>query len=440
MSFLPFIDKLDDQCIRNMIVFLLSGHYIWDTYLSIRQYKVAVNAVDIPEQLKGIMKTEEYTKARHYSIAKLKYGFVKEFQANVINILMIYSNFFAIIWNYTETINPFLDEVSTSCLWLIILQLINTIIDLPFSIYYTFVLEEEFGFNKQTAGFFVWDKMKQFVVFEIISSTIASIVIVVVKNGGDYFFIWLWIVVGVNTLLLLTIYPAVIAPLFDKYTPLPDGELRTEIEALASSLKFPLTQLYVVEGSKRSSHSNAYFYGLFKSKRIVLFDTLLAKDDGSGCKDEEILAVLSHELGHWSRSHTIKNLILVQVNLFLLFAIFAATFKNPTLYTALGFYKTKPVLVGMFVVLQYVTMPYNTIISFLMTVLSRKFEFEADDFAVQLNKGKPLEKALVKLNKDNSGFPVHDWLYSAWHYSHPPLLQRIEVLREGVKKFEIKNK
>ncbi|XP_066141674.1 CAAX prenyl protease 1 homolog [Euwallacea fornicatus] len=440
MSFLPYIDKLDDQCIKNLIVILLSGHYIWDTYLSIRQYKVAVNAVDIPEQLKGIMKTEEYTKARHYSIAKLKYGFVKEFQSNIINILMLYSNFFAIIWNYTVSINPFSDEVSTSCIWLTLLQLINTIIDLPFSIYYTFVLEEKFGFNKQTAGFFAWDKIKQFVVFEVISSTIASIVIVVVKNGGDYFFIWLWVVVGVNTLILLTIYPALIAPLFDKYTPLPDGELRTEIEALASSLKFPLTQLYVVEGSKRSSHSNAYFYGLFKSKRIVLFDTLLAKDDGSGCKDEEILAVLSHELGHWSRSHTIKNLILVQVNLFLLFAIFAATFKAPKLYTALGFYKTKPVLVGMFVVLQYVTMPYNTIISFFMTVLSRKFEFEADDFAVQLNKGKPLEKALVKLNKDNSGFPVHDWLYSAWHYSHPPLLQRIEVLREGVKKFEIKNK
>lgn len=384
------------------------------------------------------MKKDEYTKARDYSIAKLKFGFVKDFQSIIINTLVIHQGFLAQVWDVTEILNPFFDEVSTSCIWLVILQLLSTIVDLPFTIYYTFVLEEKFGFNKQTAGFFVWDKIKQFAVMQIITAMIASVVIVVVKNGGDYFFIWLWGVVGAITLILLTIYPAVIAPLFDKYSPLPDGELRTEIEALASSLKFPLTELYVVEGSKRSSHSNAYFYGLFKSKRIVLFDTLLAKDDGSGCKDDEILAVLSHELGHWSRNHTIKNLVIVQINLFLLFTVFGAIFKYPKLYTALGFYRSKPVLVGLFVVLQYVMMPYNTVLSFLMTVLSRKFEFEADDFAVQLGKGAALERSLLKLNKDNSGFPVHDWLYSVWHFSHPPLLQRIEALREGVKRFEAK--
>lgn len=404
------------------------------------QFGVARNAEEIPEQLKDVMKIEEYTKARNYSIAKLKFGFIKDLQSILVNTILIYHGFIAQIWDFTETINPFFDEVSTSCIWLIILQFINTLNELPFQIYYTFVLEERFGFNKQTPGFFVWDKIKQFILFQIICSMVVSIMIVVVKNGGDYFFIWLWAVVGLITLILLTIYPAVIAPLFDKYTPLPKGPLRTDIESLASSLKFPLTQLYVVEGSKRSSHSNAYFYGLFKSKRIVLFDTLLAKEDGSGCKDDEILAVLSHELGHWSRNHTIKNLIIVQVNLLLLFSVFGATFKYPKMYTALGFYKSKPVLVGLFVVFQYVMLPYNTLLSFLMTILSRKFEFEADDFAVQLNKGKALEKALLKLNKDNSGFPVYDWLYSVWHYSHPPLLQRIDALREGVKRFEAKKK
>lgn len=417
-----------------LVNFLLSNFYI------LLQFGVAKNAEEIPEQLKDVMKKDEYTKARNYSIAKLKFGFVKDLQSILINTFLIYHDFIAQVWDFTESINPFLDEVSTSCIWLIILQFINTINELPFQIYYTFVLEERFGFNKQTPGFFVWDKIKQFIIFQIICSMIVSIIIVVVKNGGDYFFIWLWAVVGLITLILLTIYPAVIAPLFDKYTPLPDGPLRSDIESLASSLKFPLTQLYVVEGSKRSSHSNAYFYGLFKSKRIVLFDTLLAKEDGSGCKDDEILAVLSHELGHWSRNHTIKNLIIVQVNLLLLFSVFGATFKYPKMYTALGFYKSKPVLVGLFVVFQYVMLPYNTLLSFLMTILSRKFEFEADDFAVQLNKGEALEKALLKLNKDNSGFPVYDWLYSVWHYSHPPLLQRIDALRDGVKRFEAKKK
>ncbi|CAG9766508.1 unnamed protein product [Ceutorhynchus assimilis] len=437
---LDLINSLTDQSVCNIIIFLLWADYIWETYLSIRQYGVATKADQIPPQLKDVMKKDEYDKARNYSIAKLQFGFIKDFQSILINTYVIHQGFLASVWEYTESINLFNDEVSTSCIWLVILQLITTVLDLPFTIYYTFILEEKFGFNKQTPGFFIWDKIKQFFVFQMITAMIASVVIVVVKNGGDYFFIWLWAVVGVITLLLLTIYPAVIAPLFDKYTPLPDGPLRTDIETLASSLKFPLTQLYVVEGSKRSSHSNAYFYGLFNSKRIVLFDTLLAKDDGSGCKDDEILAVLSHELGHWSKNHTIKNLIIVQVNLFLLFTVFGTIFKYPKLYTALGFYNTQPVLVGLFVVLQYVMMPYNTILSFLMTILSRQFEFEADDFAVQLNKGVALESALLKLNKDNSGFPVHDWLYSVWHYSHPPLLQRIEALRKGIKRFNAKQK
>nr|AEE63649.1 unknown [Dendroctonus ponderosae] len=416
MSLLSFIDKLDDQCIRYVIILLLWADYIWETYLSIRQFGVAKSTVQIPHQLKDVMKNDEYEKARNYSIAKLKFGFVKQFHSIIINTVVIHQGILAEIWRFTEGINPFMDEVSTSCIWLVLLQLMTTLLDLPFTIYYNFVLEEAFGFNKQTAGFFVWDKIKQFLVLQIITTMVASIVIVVVKNGGDFFFIYLWAIVGVLTLVLLTIYPAVIAPLFDKYNRLAEGELKSDIEALAASLKFPLTDLYVVEGSKRSSHSNAYFYGLFKSKRIVLFDTLLAKDDGSGCDNDEILAVLSHELGHWSRNHNIKNLVIGQVNLFLLFTVFGVTFKYPKLYTALGFYRSKPVLVGLFVVLQYVMMPYNTVLSFLMTVLSRKFEFEADDFAVQQNKGVALERSLLKLNKDNSGFPVHDWLYSVWHF------------------------
>lgn len=382
------------------------------------------------------MSKEEFQKAKDYSIAKLKYGLLKDTHSIILTSAVIYYGLLATAWDYSESINPIKGEVTTSCIWLFILSLASTILDLPLNIYYTFVLEEKYGFNKQTAGFFVWDKIKAFFVSQIITAMISSVVIVIIKNGGPYFFIWLWAVVCVISMILLTIYPAVIAPLFDKYTPLPEGELRTQIENLASQLKFPLTQLYVVEGSKRSSHSNAYFYGLFKSKRIVLFDTLLAKDDGTGCNNAEILAVLSHELGHWSHSHIIKNLVVMQVNLFLLFAGFSVMFKYPLLYKAVGFYKMQPVLVGLFIVLQYVMMPYNTLLNFLMTCLSRKFEFEADNFAVNLGKADPLEKALLQLNKDNLGFPINDNWYSAWHHSHPPLLERIAVLRESASKLK----
>lgn len=332
------------------------------------------------------MNKETFDKARNYTIARLKYGFFKDTFGIVLNTIVLYYNILSLFWGYANNISPYQGEVSTSCLWLLLLSTASTIIDLPLSIYHTFVLEEKFGFNKQTARFFIWDKIKAFIISQTITLMISSIIIVIIKNGGNYFFVWLWAVVCVISLLLLTIYPAVIAPLFDKYTPLPEGELRQQIEALAMQLKFPLTQLYVVEGSKRSSHSNAYFYGLFKSKRIVLFDTLLAKDDGSGCNNEQILAVLSHELGHWSHNHIIKNLVLMQVNLFLLFAGFSFMFKYKPLYAAVGFINIQPVLVGLYVVLQYILMPYNTLLSFLMTCLSRKFEFQADEFAVNLKK------------------------------------------------------
>jgi STE24 endopeptidase len=253
------------------------------------------------------------------------------------------------------------------------------------------------------------------------------------RLSDEYFFVWLWIVVCAICFIMYTIYPSLIAPLFDKYTPLPEGELRTRIENLASQLKFPLTQLYVVEGSKRSSHSNAYFYGLFNSKRIVLFDTLLAKDDGTGCNNDEIVAVLSHELGHWHFNHITKNFLALQINLFLLFAGFSYLFKFPAIYKALGFYNTQPVLVGLYIVVQYVMLPYNAFLSFVLTCLSRRFEFQADSFAVALGNAPHLVSALVQLNKDNLGFPIYDYLYSSWHHSHPPLLERIEAIRSGGK-------
>jgi len=259
-------------------------------------------------------------------------------------------------------------------------------------------------------------------------------------------------------LFLMTVYPDFIAPLFDKYTPMPEGDLRTAIEDLAASVEFPLYKLFVVEGSKRSSHSNAYFYGFYKFKRIVLFDTLLeeeerkklmteddkkAEEDKSvgengddkkktktGCNNKEIVAVLGHELGHWKLNHVMKNIIIGQVQIFLMFALFAYLSKSKPLYEAFGFTDSQPVLIGLMIVLQYITAPYSAVIGFLMSVLSRHFEFQADEFAAKLGKAADLAGALVKLNNDNLGFPIYDWLYSAWHHSHPPVLERMEALKK----------
>ena len=332
---------------------------------------------------------------------------------------------------------------------------ISTIIDLPWSLYSTFVLEEKHGFNKQTLGFYAKDKVKKFFVSQAIMAPLLGTAIYIIKSGGDYFFIYLWLFCFVVTLLLMTVYPDYIAPLFDKFEPLPEGRLRTEIEKLAASIDFPLTKLYVVEGSKRSAHSNAYFFGFYKNKRIVLYDTLLenfslssdnetstaATEEESkkeeknkeekkkqGCSDDEVLAVLGHELGHWKLNHVFKNLVITEVNLLFCFMVFALLFKNQTIYTAFGFPNEKPVMIGLLIIFQYIFSPYNEVLTFLMTCLSRRFEFQADAFGKALGRAADLRSALIKLNKDNLSFPVYDKWYSMMYHSHPPLLERIEAL------------
>jgi len=288
---------------------------------------------------------------------------------------------------------------------------------------------------------------------------------------------------------MMTIYPDFIAPLFDRYDRLPDGNLRTEIEKLAASIEFPLTKLYVVDGSTRSNHSNAYFYGFFKNKRIVLFDTLMEsyvspskgseeaetvdelkdesvenestegeefpvpdtepkqekeekkekekvekKEKKKGCTDDEVVAVLGHELGHWKCNHVLKNMIASQMNIFLCFAVFAVLVQKQELFNAFGFEDSRPIYIGLIIIFQFIFAPYNELLSFLMTCISRRFEFQADEFAVGLGKGVLLQSSLLKLNNDNLGFPVADKLFSAWHYSHPPLLERLAALKSNTAK------
>lgn len=293
-----------------------------------------------------------------------------------------------------------------------------------------------------------------------------AVVIKIIQEGGDYFFVYLWGFILVFTMFMMVIYPEFIAPLFDKYTPLPEGDLRHKIEELAASIEFPLYKLFVVEGSKRSTHSNAYFYGFFNFKRIVLFDTLLEasereklksdedkekekeeeanqteeerkkkeEEKTKGCTTDEILAVLGHELGHWKLNHVLKNILISQVHIFLMFALFGYLFKYQPLYTAFGFPHETPILMGLMIIMQYITAPYNALLNFFMTCLSRRFEFQADEFAQGLGKSKDLKTALVKLQNDNLSFPIFDKLYTAWHHSHPPLLERLEALEDKKQK------
>uniref|UniRef100_A0A336N1B2 CAAX prenyl protease n=2 Tax=Culicoides sonorensis TaxID=179676 RepID=A0A336N1B2_CULSO len=436
----------------SIILFLLFENLV-ELYLTLRQIRVFKTSREVPLRLKTVMTQETFEKARVYGLDKANFSVFKSILCDVvISTFELYIGFVAILWYESIKITNSVgmngkNEIVVSIVFLLLTNTIGVFKEMPFKIYSVFVLEAKHGFNKQTPGFFIKDQIKAFLVSNLISIPIVSAIVYIVKIGGPYFFIYLWGFVGVVSLLLITIYPVYIAPLFDKFRPLEDGPLRKSIEDLAAKLKFPLGQLFVVEGSKRSAHSNAYFTGLFGVKRIVLFDTLLMnkglKDDstlteeekGKGCSDAEVLAVLGHELGHWKLGHVTKNIIIMQVQLFLIFVVFSYLFTLSPLYEAVGFHDgTMPILVGFLVIVMYVLAPYNFVISIAMTILSRRFEYQADEFAQKLGYAEDLGNSLIKLHIDNLGFPVYDEWYSAWNHSHPTLLQRLERLKVEDKK------
>lgn len=435
--------SIDEDTIVFLILLFSWVEYLWELYLSLRQLNIYKTNNTIPDDLKEMLNEESFKKARLYGIDKSQFKIVKDFYNTVLTSLILYNRYFYVAWikseNIATALNITLDsEILISCIFMTLVTLFNFVTNMPFSVYSTFVLEEKHGFNKQTIGFFIKDQIKSLLLNVVITLPIMSVAIYIIMLGGNMFVVWLWLFTTLTTLILLTIYPSVIAPMFDKFVPLPDGTLRKGIEDLASRLHFPLSQVFIVEGSKRSAHSNAYFSGLFGGKRIVLFDTLIEKFDEekkvtTGCTENEILGILAHELGHWSCSHIYKSIVLTEVNLLLLFTAFGFLFKYSMLYTSLGFPAgQEPILIGLVVVLQMILAPYNSILSFFATVLSRKFEFEADNFAVSLSYSNELRSALIKLGKDNLDYPIYDKLYSAWYHSHPTLLHRIENIKNQI--------
>ncbi|KAJ7989219.1 hypothetical protein DPEC_G00317230 [Dallia pectoralis] len=436
--------------------------YLWEAYLAYRQRRIYRSTMHVPQELGKIMDTETFEKSRLYNLDKSNFSFWSGIYSETEGTLILLLGGIPFLWRIAGTVTARFGlgpeyEISQSLSFLMLATLFSAFTGLPWSIYSTFVIEEKHGFNQQTLGFFLTDAVKKFVVTQCILLPVTSLLLYIIKIGGDYFFIYAWLFTLVVSLVLVTIYADYIAPLFDKFTPLPDGELKEEIESMSKSISFPLTKVYVVEGSKRSSHSNAYFYGFFKNKRIVLFDTLLEdysplnkdgqqetvpgeetvpasetkakpKNKKQGCNNPEVLAVLGHELGHWKLGHTVKNIVISQMNSFLCFFLFAVLIGRKELFMAFGFYESQPTLIGLMIIFQFIFSPYNEVLSFCLTVLSRRFEFQADAFARGMGRASELYSALIKLNKDNLGFPVADWLFSMWHYSHPPLLERLRAL------------
>ena len=369
---------LDDSRIpwKSLILTFALGEYALETYLSYRQYQV-LKRTQVPAQLKQEIDQKTFDKSQAYGRAKAKFGFVSGLWGQLKNYATIQYNFYPKLWALTglwlTRYFParFQGEITHSLLFGFTYSFAETLLGLPFSYYYHFVLEEEFGFNKQTLSLYLTDLLKSQALSLAFGIPLGAAFLKIIQKTGDSFFLYIWLFTLAVQLFAITIYPIVIVPLFNKLTPLEPGPLKERVEALAKRLSFPLAELHVIDGSKRSAHSNAYFTGLPWKKKIVIYDTLIEKSEV-----KEVEAVLAHELGHWSMGHTTKLLGISSFHLFYVFALFSVFINNRSLYEAFGFVKEKPIMIG-FILFNEVLSPTDSVVKLLMNILTRRFEFEA---------------------------------------------------------------
>jgi len=398
----------------------LVGAIALQWWLIIRQNRhVSQNKQAVPEAFATKISLEEHQKAADYTIAKL----------NVGKIELLYGVAILLLWTFGGGLN-LLDQawasITDNALWLgvglmISFILIGTLIDLPFSLYRTFVVEAKFGFNKMSWGLFAGDFAKGIAINLIIITPLLGVILWLMQFAGTYWWVYVWAVIVSFMLLMMFIYPSFIAPMFNKFSLLTDVNLKDRIEKLLSRCGFVSKGIYIMDGSRRSSHGNAYFTGLGNNKRIVFFDTLL-----KSLLPQEIEAVLAHELGHFKHKHITKQLIVMSVLMLGSLALLGWLKGQAWFYTGLGVdsISTHMALIIFMLVLSVFSIYFQPVFSF----LSRKNEFEADAFAAKQSNADDLIHALVKLYKENANTLTPDPLYSAFHDSHPPAPVRVAYL------------
>lgn len=374
----------------------------------------------IPAELEGIYDEEKYAKQQKYSLTNYKFSTVMASINIVISLVALFIGFYG--WFDDVLRGVINNEILLSISFLVALGVISGIIDIPFSYYSTFKIEEDFGFNKSTKKTFWLDQVKEILISAVLTGVLYGAIVLIYDLIPEYFWILAWAVLMFFSLFMSMFYSQLIVPLFNKQTPLEDGELRTAIEDFAKSVDFKVTDIYVMDSSKRSTKANAYFTGIGPKKRIVLFDTLIEK-----LTTEEIVAVLSHEIGHNKHKHIVKSISLSALTSLFMFAIFGYLVSSPELSEAMGG-SVPSFHLGMFAFMMLYS-PISLILGILTSVLSRKNEFEADAFAAKHGLGDALCSALKKISSEAlSNLQPHP-AFVFLKYSHPTLLQRVRKIK-----------
>ncbi|CBH14419.1 CAAX prenyl protease 1, putative [Trypanosoma equiperdum] len=409
----------------------LNALALWDLYLQRRQRKAYANA-KMPEHLVGVVEEKEFRTTQEYEREKLSFSILLHVKDIVISNVSLLAKLPAKLYGSLGQLLPGATGSFSHCyVYAVATDVLTTLISLPFEYYSTFVIEEKHGFNKMTRKEFFLDVAKYFLLRLTLLHVLTSglILKVVELFGEDFPFYFFLGATGLITIFTF-VYPTFIQPLFNTYTPIPkDGELGKKIYALAEKHKFPLKKLYEVDGSRRSGHSNAYFYG-FWSKHIVLYDTIVEQTKGD---HDALLAVLCHELGHWKNSHDKFLFGFMVAQTWCISYGAKAVIFNTDLYKQFGFSDANP-LIGFELFSQVFLEPINTLLGYLVSLVTRQFEFQADRYAVSSGYGEPLIRGLMVIHKENKNLLTPDPLFAALHYSHPPLAQRLDAIKEENKK------
>ena len=405
----------------SLFLLFLSIYILTMLWLNFRQKKSIQDSFNVvPQSFQKDISLKEHQKAGLYSLDKLK----------VDNFEILFSSLLLAFWTIgggIDLINNFwtsnsYEGLSGGVFVILSIMIISSVLGLPVNYFRTFKIEEKHGFNKSTTSLFFSDYVKQTIIFTLIFGSFISFVVLWLMNYmGQYWWIYTWVFISLFSLIMIWVYPTFIAPLFNKFSPLSDKELEIKIKSLITKSGFQSNGIFVMDGSKRSSHGNAYFTGMGESKRIVFFDTLL-KD----MSHDEIEAILAHELGHFHNKHIRKNIVSTFLITLFGLALLGYLIDQEWFFSGLGV--TEVNNHNALIVFTMVAPVFTFLISPISNMLSRKHEFEADNFAATHTDAKNLISSLIKLYKENASTLTPDKIYSTFHHSHPPASERIGEL------------
>ena len=401
------------QSVLLLYILFFAAEFLFENILTLLNLAhIGKNKGSVPARFSDYVDREEYRRQTSYSLDRGKFTLVSSLCSSALILGVVLSGLLGTVetWVLGFGLPRYIDGI----VFIFIISIIFRLFGIPFSLYSQFVLEERYGFNKMTGKLFLIDFVKGLVLSAVLAFVLLYGLFWFIDTTGGFWWLYAFLFIAAFQLIISVLYPVIIAPLFNKFSPLEEGSLRTRLLALAETLSFRTKGIFVMDGSKRSKHSNAYFTGIGRTKRIVL-------------GEEQVTAVLAHEIGHEKKRHVIQRIIISLVLILGGFYVIQLLLNSEPLFQAFGLHNTSSY--GIFIILSFCASPFTFILTPLFTAWSRKHEYEADRFAVDAVGGcEDLKEALIALSKENLSNLTPHPLYSFYHYSHPTLGERIEAM------------